>query len=75
MNRIIIYNKDLQVLTGKSERTCYRMMNKIKRQIGKANDLPLTVQEFCEYMRIQPEVIRLHLKQPRTGTGWTKTLF
>jgi hypothetical protein len=74
MNRIILYNKDLQLRTGKSERTCYRMMNKIKRQIEKANDLPLTVQEFCEYMRIQPEVIGVHLK-PRTGTAWTKTYF
>ncbi|SCY36932.1 hypothetical protein [Flavobacterium caeni] len=62
MERIILYNKDLQLLTGKSEKACYRLMHKIRDKMGKPADIPITIHEFCEYMRIRPELVRVYIK-------------
>ena len=61
MERIILYNKDLQVLTGKSEKTCYRLMHKIRSKAGKAPDVPITLHEFCDYLQLRPEWVRLRM--------------
>lgn len=58
MKRIILYNKDVQLLTGKSEKASYRLMVKIKQAIGKERCLPLTLYEFCDYVRLRPDQIR-----------------
>lgn len=62
MERIILYNKDLQLLTGKSEKACYRLMHKIRLKAGKASDIPITIHEFCDYLHIRPEIVRAHLR-------------
>ena len=63
MKRIILYNKDLQLLTGKSEKTCYRIMNKIRLQFGKSNDRPITIMDVCAYWGFKLDEVRVKLRK------------
>lgn len=62
MERIILYNKDLQLLTGKSEKTCYRIMMKIRLQIGKPSDAPITITDVCTYWGFRLDEVRVKLR-------------
>ena len=53
--RQIIYPKDVQIYTGKSRFTAYRMIVRIKRKLNKSKDEMLTVTEFCIAMKIDEE--------------------
>jgi hypothetical protein len=57
-NRIIIYPKDIQLITGKSERYGRMMLRRVKDHFHKANHHLVTVDEFCEYTGIGVEVVR-----------------
>lgn len=61
MERLFLYNKDLQRLTGKSEKACYYLMHKIRKQFGKEPHIPITIHEFCDYMRLRLDVVRAAL--------------
>jgi len=63
MERQLLYNKDIQILTGKSEKACYRLIKKIRDKIGKEPHIPLTLEEFCDYMRLRVEVVKQTLKK------------
>lgn len=56
--RICIYPKDVQLITGRSERSSRELILKIKKILQKDHHQPLTVQEFCTYMGIPYESIR-----------------
>ncbi|KMQ69072.1 hypothetical protein [Chryseobacterium koreense] len=56
--RICIYPKDIQLITGKSERYSRDLILKIKSSLNKAEHQFLTVQEFCTFMGIPYESIR-----------------
>ncbi|NJM80404.1 MAG: hypothetical protein HC854_13760 [Flavobacterium sp.] len=53
MNRICIYPKDIQIITGKSERQSRNIIVNIKRKLNKEKHQVVTFQEFCEYMGIE----------------------
>ena len=50
--RIIIYPKDVQRITGKSERHGRVLIDRIKQQLRKEEHQVVTVQEFADYMGI-----------------------
>jgi len=50
MKRICIYPKDVQVVTGKSERYGRTIINKIKEHHHKEKHQLVTIDEFCDYM-------------------------
>ena len=50
MNRICIYPKDVQVVTGKSERYGRTIINKIKERLNKEAHQLVTIDEFCDFM-------------------------
>jgi hypothetical protein len=52
MNRICIYQKDIQRITGKSERQSRNIIVKIKTILNKQKHQPVSLQEFCSYMDI-----------------------
>ena len=56
--RICIYPKDVQLITGRSERSSRELILKIKKILQKEHHQPLTVQEFCTYMGIPYESIQ-----------------
>ena len=60
-NRICIYPKDIQVLTGKSERYARKVVAQIRRHYDKSKYQLLTIKEFCDYMSLNEEEVRSSL--------------
>lgn len=56
--RIIIYAKDVENITGRSLRTCYTILQKIKQHYGKKPSDLVTIKEFSEFMSIPESLIR-----------------
>lgn len=50
MKRIIIYPKDIMIITGKSERYSRYLIQRIKKHLGKEDHQVVSVSEFCDYM-------------------------
>lgn len=57
MKRICIYPKDVQVITGKSERYGRYIIKKIKEDLNKQKHQLITIDEFCEFMGLESEKI------------------
>ena len=57
MNRICIYAKDIQVITGKSERTSRTILKKVREQFSKEKHQAVTVNEFCDYIGLPMEQV------------------
>ena len=55
MNRICIYVKDIQQITGKSERQCREIMKRIRDYSAKQKHQLITVDELCEYLGFERE--------------------
>ena len=62
MNRICICVKDIQQITGKSERQCRNIMNKIKEEYQKLKHQVVTLDEFCQYMGLHTTYVERFLK-------------
>ena len=58
LTRICIYPKDIQRITGKSERYSRDLILKIKASLHKLPHQILTVEEFCSYMGIPYESVQ-----------------
>ncbi|MBL1409154.1 hypothetical protein [Sphingobacterium faecale] len=52
LNRMTVYPSDLQKITGRSERTCQRIINKIKDMFGLGKQQLVTVHQASEYLGI-----------------------
>ena len=50
MSRICIYPKDVQVVTGKSERYGRTIIKGIKERLNKEAHQLVTIDEFCDFM-------------------------
>ena len=61
LNRICIYPKDVQRITGKSEKSGRRLLKKIRERLGKENHQFITTGEFASYTGITPELINQYL--------------
>lgn len=59
--RVIIYAKDIQALTGKSERYGRLMIRKVKDHFHKADHHFVTIHEFCQYTGLTPDDIEAFL--------------
>ncbi len=55
--RICIYPKDVEVLTGKGARYCRTLLNTLRESLGKAPNQPITCCELGAYLHLDPEVI------------------
>lgn len=51
--RIVIYPKDIQLITGKAYNTCYKLMRRIKQKFQKSDHQVITIDEFCEFMGLK----------------------
>jgi hypothetical protein len=56
--RVVIYPKDIQLLTGKSERYARKLVYQIKRHFEKEKYQPLSIKEFCDYMGLELEEVK-----------------
>lgn len=55
--RIIIYPKDVQKITGKSERYGRMLLKQIKDKLNKEEHQFVTIDEFCQFTGIKPEQV------------------
>lgn len=55
--RIILYTKDVVNITGLSERTARHILSTIRKKNNKPPASLVSVQEFCEHMRLKEEMI------------------
>ena len=61
-NRIVIYAKDIQNITGRSERTSRKMMSALRKKYNKNRGDFITVEEFCSYAGIKENQVVKFLK-------------
>lgn len=57
MERICIYPKDVQVVTGRSERWGREIIKRIKQKFSKESHQLVTVDELCLYLGLEKEVV------------------
>ena len=62
MNRLCIYPKDIQIITGRSDRYGRNLIKKIKEHLKKQQHQVVTVEEFCQYMGLQFEIVTRQLR-------------
>lgn len=62
MSRICIHTKDIQLITGKSERYARTLIAEIKEKYGKTKDQAVTVKELCKHLGINEEDVQPLLK-------------
>jgi hypothetical protein len=58
VNRIIIYPKDIQRITGKSERYGRLLIKRIKEHLQKADHQVVSIEEFCNYTGLKLELVK-----------------
>jgi hypothetical protein len=63
--KLIIYPKDIQRITGRSERYAQYVIAAIKKRLGKEKHQFVTYDEFCEFTGIDPQELVAH----RTKNG------
>jgi hypothetical protein len=56
-NRIVIYPKDVQNITGKKERTARKLISDIRKSLGKSKHEFVTIDDFCSYTGLKKEQI------------------
>jgi len=61
-SRVVIYPKDIQLLTGKSYRHALYLNQEIRVHFKKKTHQLLTIYEFAEYTGISIEIIFSHIK-------------
>jgi hypothetical protein len=62
MERICIYPKDVQIVTGKSERWGREIIKKIKSEFSKQGHQLVTIEEFCQYMGLNSSDVKQLLR-------------
>jgi hypothetical protein len=59
--RSCIYPKDVQRITGKSERSGRRLLQKIKEELGKQEHQFVTIEEFASYTGINSDLVHQYI--------------
>ena len=57
MERLCIYPKDIQIVTGKSERYGRSVIQQIKKKYLKESHQLVTIEEFCNYIGLNEEKV------------------
>jgi hypothetical protein len=57
MKRIVIYPKDIMLITGKSERYSRTIMKRMKFHFKKEEHQCITISELCLYLGLDEEII------------------
>ena len=60
--RACIYPKDIQRITGRSERYGRKLLNNIKCFLDKEPHQFITINEFSEYSGIQVDIVNQYIK-------------
>ena len=63
MDRICVYPKDVQAITGRSLRYCRKMIMNIKIEYSKEKHQFVTIEEFCQYSGFKKELVQSLLNE------------
>ncbi|AZI23380.1 hypothetical protein EIH07_10195 [Chryseobacterium taklimakanense] len=58
INRICIYPKDVQAITGRSLNFSRLLLREMRKELGKGKNDFITIEEFCRYKGISYEEVR-----------------
>ena len=61
LNRTCIYAKDIQRITGRSERYGRKILQQIREKLNKETHQFITIHEFAEYSGIKLETIQSYI--------------
>lgn len=59
--RLVIYPKDVMNITGCSNRTARRKLEKIRRHYNKSKDAYVSIEEFCAFVGLKEERVKQFL--------------
>ena len=60
--RLVIYPKDIEIITGRSYRAACTLWHEIHKALNKLRHQVITIREFCDYMGIEEELVAEFLK-------------
>lgn len=61
---MVMYTKDVMRITGKSDRTARKLMNAIRKKLGKEKHHMISLGEFCAYTGLPEEEVLRRLGRP-----------
>ncbi len=61
-HRMVIYARDIENITGRSERTSRLLLQRIREALGKNPGQFISVSEFCQYTGLKVEEVNLYLR-------------
>jgi hypothetical protein len=59
--RMVIYTKDIQRITGKSDSYSRKIIRVIRKKLGKQKHQPISITEFCHYLNLPIEEVLRHI--------------
>lgn len=62
MERVCIYPKDVQIVTGKSERWGREVIKRIKSYFAKEPHQFVSIEEFCQYTGLSEQSVKEKLR-------------
>lgn len=62
-NRMVIFARDIQNITGRSERTSRLLLQKIRHALGKKPGQYISVAEFCRFTGLSEDEVQGFLKK------------
>ena len=62
MNRLCIYPKDIQIITGRSDKYGRNLIKKMKEHFKKEQHQVVTIEEFCKYLGLQHDVVAKQIR-------------
>jgi hypothetical protein len=62
VRKLVIYPKDAQRITGKSEKYGRKLIRQIKERLMKEQHHFLSITEFCQFTELDPEDVVQYLK-------------
>lgn len=60
--RMVIYPKDVENITGRSDRTCRAIIDRMRKALGKSKQQFVTVREFCIFYGLEEEYVKEFLQ-------------
>ena len=61
LNRMVIYTKDVQRITGRTDRYARKILSKIRAKYGKKKHQLVSLTELCEYMGLNVEDVAKYI--------------
>lgn len=59
--RIVIYAKDIMIITGRGQRSARRLMAEIKKKFDRPHRGGINIDDFCGFMGFNHETIKAYL--------------